>query len=525
MDQQLLEAARSWAPPSGFTAQARGPYWPKVDKSYQRDTRDIPIPPDFVPDPNPEAFPIPAGAPTITFGLVITVAEGYTYTGLNKLHHQGLRMFQWRVNSAGGIMLNGNATYVDLKVLAGGPDCSTFLILYDYLINTVGVDFLFSPVNPDCQKLSFLAEAYAVPIVNAPDFALAIYQQIPGIPFSTLNHTYSVAANYSLFSTACLQPVKEKGASTITILHAGTIGQDAVPTTERAIAELGLVAVINTTYLDSEKQRLAAAVGDGCSYLRPYIEQLKEVSPDILVYSLGEIYTDQGTECMHRQGYYPRAFWPFASSTLLNTDKAWMTSNSLQNDMWLGGTNTTDPIMVSVSDYERDFIRLWGTSQINLISYSAASTTAGTVLAKAIKLAGSVDAYDIRIAMHSLRFTSIIGEVYLVPGTQVFNHPFFCRQQGTGNQANSTFVIFPSTPSTVEVVYPALVSVPKEFTDSLKQRPWLNTARKVGIGVGAAVLFLLILGGAGAVFYFFGYKYYPIFIPKESVKDSEDAWQ
>ena len=501
------------------------PYWRARAFEGIKLERVIPVPVDFVPDPNPEAVPIPAGAPTVEFGLVITNADGYEQIGFNTLHHQGLRTFQMQANKMGKLVLNGTVHYVDLKVLSGGPACSSFLIEYEYLITVVGVQFLFMPVNPDCTQLAFLAEAYEIPIINAPDFALAIYQQIPSLPFASLKHTYSVAANYSLLAPSCLIPVIAAGAKTIAIVHAGTIGQDAVPAVEAAILSLGLTKAMNNTYLDNNELRTASSVGDGCSYVNPIIEQLKIAKPDILYYSLGDIYTDQGILCMHKKGYYPPAFWPFASSTVQNGPNAWQTSYSVINDMWLGGTNATDPLLVSVSDFTTYWTRLWGISQINLISYSATSSTAGTIAIEAINLAGTTDADAFNQAMHTIRFSSVIGDIYLVQGTQVFNHPFFCRQQGNGPTVNETFVIFPDTPSTVPVVYPAntLISIPPSFLESLRSRSWWTTGRKVGVGLGISFGVIIIVGGIAVAFYLLKFKYYAIFIPKGGAKEA-DHW-
>lgn len=513
-----LGAGRAVMPPD--------PYWHAKAWQGIKGQRDaIPVPVEFVPDPNPEAVPIPAGAPTVKFGVVVTNAAGYYDISFNTLHHQGLSTFAMQANKQKLLNFNGSVHYVDLKVLSGGPDCSSFLITYEYLISVVGVDFLFMPVNPNCTQLVFLAEAYEIPILNAPDFALAIYQQIPGLPFIGLNHTYSVSANYSLLVPSCLIPLQGK-AKTMAIVHAGSIGQDAVPAAEAAMVALGFKKAMNTTYLDIEELRAASSTGDVCDAIDPTIEALKKAKPDILYYSLGETYTDAGILCMHKKRYYPPAFFPFASSTVQNNkNESWETSLAVLPDMWLGDTNATDPVLVSVTDFTDYWTRLWGTSQINLISYSATSSSAGSVALLAINAANSTDPYLFREAMHSLRVSTVIGDLYLVEGTQVFNHPFFCRQQGNGPTVDSTTIIFPpDSPQVVPVVYPAntQIIIPASFLDSLSSPPWWTTGRKVGVGLGITFGVLLLAALiAGAIFVKF--RYHAIFIPKGGAKET-DHW-
>lgn len=502
------------------------PYWYQLAYQGIRQKRDIPLPITFVQDPNPDAVPIPFGAPTVTFGAVIVDASGYDNIDFHTVHHQGLRMFQSEANKQGMIILNNTVHYVDLKVLSGSPDCSTLIILYDYLITEAKVDFLFQPVNPNCTQLAFLAEAYHIPLINGPDFALTIYQGIPGLPFINLTQTYSLSSNYSQVMSSCLDPIVRKGAKSVAIVYAGTIGGSIIPAMEAAIISYNLTKAMPNLVLDNELQRQAAPIGDGCSYVKPYIEDFQKNRPDILFYSQGAVYTEQTIRCMQKELYYPPAFWIFGSTTLQNTDESWMSSLSVVNDLWPGGTNTSDPLFVSVIDYEASYLRLWGSTYANLISYAATSSTAGTITAQAINLAQSTDPDLFRQAMHSIRFESIIGDVYLVDGLQIFNHPFFCRQQGNGATSNQTFVISDGTPNTVEAIYPAdkLIIRPQSFLDSLRSKSWWTKGRIAGVSLGSSILFLLIVGAAGVLIYIES-KYHLIFIDKSGLpSDATSDW-
>lgn len=501
------------------------PYWYELAYAGVKQRRDgsIPIPISFLPDPNPEAVPIPDGAPTVTFGVVITDASGYDNSNFHSVHNQGLRMFQSQANKQGMIILNNTVHYVDLKVLSGGPDCSNLIILYDYLITETKVDFLFQPVNANCTQLAFLAEAYHVPLINGPDFALTISQSLPFLPYYNLTQTYSLSANYTQVMSSCMNPIVRKGAKTIAIVYVESVGGTIIPAVEGAIISYNLTKVMDNLLLDNDKQKEAGAIGNGCSYINPYIQQFKKTKPDILFFSQGNVYTEQSIRCMQRELYYPPAFWLFGSTALQNTAESWMSSLSIVNDLWPGDINTTDPLFTSGINYTADYIRLWGTSLINLISYAAQSSTAGTIIAQAINMAQSTDPDMFRQAMHTIRFQSIIGEVYLVDDTQIFNHPFFCRQQGNGATANQTYVISDDTINTVDAQYPAdqLISRPAAFLKSLKSKSWWTRPRVAGIVVGCTILFTLVVGALAGLVYL-EYKYNCIFIPKRELNTSEE---
>lgn len=502
------------------------PYWYNLAfRGVDSKKRDIPLPITFVEDPNPDTVPIPNGAPTVSFGVVIVDATGYDNIDFHTVNHQALRMFQSQTNRQGSLILNNTVHYVDLKVLSGSPDCSSFIILYNYLITEAKVDFLFQPVNPNCTQLAFLAEAYGVPLINGPDFALTIYQGIPFLPFYSLTQTYSLSANYSQVMTSCLNPIVRKGAKTVGIVYAGTIGGSIIPAMEAAIPVYNLSKAIDNLILDNDEQQKSSLIGDGCGYVKPYIKLFKEKKPDILFYSQGVVYTEQTIKCMQRELYYPPAFWIFGSTTLQNTADSWMSSLSIVNDLWPGGTNTSDPLFSSVTQFEADYLRLWGTTYFNLVSYAATSATGGTIAIQAINAAQSTDPDLFRVAMKTLRFESLIGETYMVEGSQIFNHPFFCRQQGNGPTSNQTFVISDDTPNTVDAVYPAdqLISRPQSFLDSLKHKSWWTQNRIAGIAVGASVFILIIIGLAGG-FWYLERKYHFIFIPKLET-NPDDEWQ
>ncbi len=494
------------------------------DLKYKRGP--VPLDVNFVLDPNPEAVLIPTGAPTITFGLVISDMPGYNDAIFNILHHQGIRTMQWRANTGLKLVMNGTVHYVDVKVISGGPDCGNFLISYEYLITVVGVDFLIHPVNPDCQKLAFLAEAYSIPLINSPDFYLGILQDIPATPYYNLTQLYTVAANYTLLAPSCLVPLVNKGAKTIALMSAGTIGQGVIPSTNAVIEPLGLTKVINDTLFDLEKQQEASRTSDPCSYVRPYINELKLIKPDIFVYSMGPAFTDEFTRCMRLASYYPPAYWIFTGNNLVGTKDAWMTSYSLKNDFWRQETNTTDPLLISVANYTEDFVRQWGSDQISLIAYSATSSTIGTLVIEALKSSNSVDSVRFRTAMRNLNVTTVIGRTYLVPGPQIFYNPFLCRQQGNGPQANESYIIFPpDAPSVNEVVYPALVSIDAVFAKSLLPNKYWTKPRVIGISVGLSLLALVLIITAGVLYYVFVIKYYTIFIPKkEPGTENVEKW-
>lgn len=470
----------------------------------------------FVPDPNPEAVPIPDGAPTISFGLVISDMPGYDDAIYSILHHRGIRMMQWRTNRDRKLVINGTVHYIDIKVLSGGPDCSNFLIAYEYLITEVKVDFLIHPVNPDCQRLPFLAESYGIPIINSPDYYLGILQNDPTLPYYNLTQLYTVAANYSLLVPSCLVPLALKGAKTIALMHAGSVGIGVIPFANAVIPFLNFTKVLNDSYFDLEKQKEASRTSKPCSYVQPYIDQLKIAKPDIFVYSMGPDFTDEFTRCLRLSSYYPPATYIYTGNGLPDTADAWMTSLTLRNDAWRDKTNVTDPLMVSVQNYTEDYIRLWNKTNMDLISYAATSSTIGTLVVEALKMSNSLDPARFRQAMRRLNVSTVIGETYLIDGPQIFYNPFLCRQYGNGRNANDSYIIFPfDAPTARAIVYPAVVEIDPVFARSLLPKRWLNISRKLGLGLGIGLGASLILIALGVLYYFGCYKNVILLIPNK----------
>lgn len=496
------------------------PYWYKLafeglEDEVRQKRGSVPLAVEFLADPNREAVSIPDGAPTITFGLVVSDMPGYNDAIYSNLHHQGVRTMQWRANSMKKLVVNNTVHYIDVKVISGGPACSNFLILYDYLITVTQVDFLIHPVNPDCQQLAFLAEAYGIPIINSPDYLLGILQSTPSLPYYNLTQLYTVAANYSLLVPSCLVPLVNKGAKTIALMTAGNVGIGVIPFTNALIGPLGLTKVLNDTTFDLEKQKEASRTPRPCSYVQSYIDELKLVKPDIFVYSMGPDFTDEFTRCLRLSDYYPPAYWIFTGNNLPDTADAWMTSHALRNDFWRDKTNVSDPLLVSVRNYTEDFVRQWGKGAISLIAYSATSSTIGTLVIEAVKAAGSTDPAKFRAAMRGLNVSTVIGETYLIDGPQIFYNPFLCRQQGNGPETNDSYIIYPFDAATArEVVYPASVNIDPVFAASLLPRKYWTKPRVIGISVGLTVAAIVLIVLAAVLYYFFVIKYHILAIPK-----------
>lgn len=462
-----------------------------------------PVPIELLSDPNPFAVPIPSGAPTIRVGLVVTDASGYDQLLYQEQNYWGIRTGQQYFNSRPGqVPINGTANYVEIVALSGGPSCSSFVLLYDYLISVKRVHLVMLPVNPGCPEIALLAAYYEVPTINAVDYTVAALSSIPGQQLYNLPYVYSVTGNTTLLGLACALPLRQKGALTYAVAYDESVANNVIGGIEQSCQALGMARVINTTVLSPARQDEVQNTRDQdvCTYLAPIIRNIRQADPDLLIMTFGSKYTDTFVTCMYRQKYEWRAMW-IITSTQFQGEELWKTHFTLTNELWVPGANYTDPHYVSVPDFTRTFVASWGNATISQISYAATSAAGLGLGINALQTANTLtDPEAFATAMDSTNYLSIIGNLYLVPSARkTIYHPFVCQQRGNDTNPFGRPVYPLDIPGLVEIIYPSGFRILASFLASIAGGRGLSGGGIAGIAVGGtifvvAVVIAIVLG-------------------------------
>lgn len=487
----------------------------------------IPLPIETVPNTDPISVTIPAGAPVIKFGVVITNVTGFPTNFYHELVYWGIRNAEYIVNSRmhSTFTYQGNDTYVQPVILNGGPSCSDFLILYDYLITELGVDVIMLPVSDNCPQIALLGQLRNILVLNPVDYTAAyLTQSGTGTAFYNASLVYSSTGDLGEFGTSCLLPVFTRGARTFATYY-DDIYKSTTSLIDQTALLLGMSAVINATAIDSARQ--TALGDDDCSYLRPFVLEIVAKKPDLLVVALG----DAGNaliKCLHIQRLYQTNAVFFVGGGTPAVEDRFHFAYLLSNGLWADGSDYVDPVLGSIPQYIDTHILLHGTKNLAQLSYGAGFSAAISSVVHVLNntyLPMSL----LPSALDAMNYTSITGPTYLLQSTAGKNvrRTVYCQQRGNNASEPSGKVISPAdTPGGAEPVYPGLISWPQEYADyvqSLYQKKKSHTlAIVLGSTIGGIALILLV---AGVALFVLWKLFHVIFISKKTIDpEANDTW-
>jgi hypothetical protein len=445
---------------------------------------------------------------------VTTNTPGFDNLVYDVLENQGLSTAMYIANSIGGATFAGEQHFVETLSLYGGPDCTDFLILYEYLITTAGIDYMIYPTTNGCPELALLSEFYKIVNMNSNDFVFTILSlSVP--PFNTLIYTYSFNVNYSTSAESCLKPMFDKGARTYAVFYDIPTAAVVVPGIEATAASYGMTRLINDTILDTDIQAKHLQDGDKCGYFNDLFKELIKADPDMVIGSFG-IYIDDLIDCMHRykrKFYNPPSLWLISGSFFQNED-LWEVEGSVVADYWVPNANFTDPYLVSVAHWNQVFESTWVN---NTFHYSGFPPTIGVSVTLLLNALVSTNGTDILTGLNNNNLLTVVGEMYLLPGTKIYYHPFYCSQRINATNAISGSVIYPyNTLGVVEAVFPWNFLFPVSFREELKVTTYWQR-HKVAIIIGSVIGFLGLIVLIGGIIYFIK-GYYVVLIPDKGLE-------
>lgn len=494
---------------------------------HGRAKRQVPFPLAFAPDPNPYAIPIPDGAPTLKVGFGFVNVTGSTSGYFHDLAHKGLRFVEYTVNKAGGFLLNGTRTYLQPIVINSGPACANHLIVYDYMIKSLGVDAIVTPVNEGCPEVGLLGQVEGVMVLNAVDYALPyLTSLIPGTPFFNASGIYSLTGDLTDISLACIKPLIPKGLKTVAIYSEPSGGGIVSDIIEESLGPLGLTLVANNTQMSSAAQLEAIKSGKECSYVDPFVDDIVETKPDLIV--LG--FNDNSltfVKCIRTRLYAGSAIYFITAATPSPEDRP-LFSYTLLNELFAAGSDYVDPVLGPALTFPARYSELMTDAYIAQVSYGAGVATIVGALVHVLNGTGAT-METAREALDAVNITSLTGPMFKAPGAgKILNRPAYCQQRADDDKPSGR-IIFPyDTPTgnstrAADAIFPALLTFTDEwraYVKSLNKKDRL-TRRQINIVVGSVCGFIgLLIIGAFVTWFVITRKYRILWFERAEV----DKW-
>lgn len=512
---EIFARAEVWKRTGGFSN-------PENRRAARQVAVNVTAPPIlFSPNPDPNPFVIPPGAPTIRVGRTWPQSPGNPETPFGLNAEQGFRTGERIFNSLGGMMYRGQQTYLEYITYNDGGDPALMPLLYERLITVDGAVFLQTPVHYIGSIVALVAEAYEIPLINTCDYTLPILMDSDPA-YMNLKWTWDLASNYFTAGEACVKAIYDSGARSLVsfeVPESPFFADQAI----NAARALNMAVPFNKTVF-SIADAIASYRNRGnpnnCSYFDPFIDQLIAADPDIL-YGSALTETEQLMNCIYRRKYRPRALVITVGAPGPRSPTFWKSVGLLAQNTWVNGANYADPFIPSQDYYVDLYDEMWNTGDRSL-GYQA-SHFVGTALGLyCIQQSNSTDPALIGACLTALNISTILGRLYLLNGTRHYVRPYICQQILDLN--NTLAIVYPPDyVDVVPVVYPwsMLNFFPKAFLDSLKEPTGISRRDRTLIITFTVVFGVLLLAG------FIGYKvlrarYHTVFIAKGNNQGGAD---
>lgn len=471
----------------------------------------------------------------IRWGRTHCNSTGNPQNYYTKSNHQSYATVAYYVNEVlGGILLNGSRYLVDDINYNDGADCNIMKILYQYMVDVLGAQFLFAPVSPDCSVLSKFAESRAIPFGNAGDYSLLILRITPnattpydnepwadGISYDDLKWTFNGMNDITQGGSSCAEAMtnptyidqSDADPGTPVRVRTAVFGSNQAEVPYLAATQKGqLIARGVTEVYPEQNWNLNAIVAQKCGYLNPTLKAWKDLKPDFIYMITGASNSSVGLECLHALNYEsPILMIPTA---LDDTTADWHTIGIVQESPFFASINFADQIFGTYQNFVDSYSLLWNDT-VTFYELTFASTA--VVLLSCIENTQSLDSNVVMACIRKFNQSTIYGQVSFNPNGLYVDRPNVCLQKTGRGKYN---VVFPRD-------YPdaQLLEMPSQFemnkTWYKEQQPprGLTRSNKAIIGVFSALGGLALLA---AIAVFIVSRKYHLFIFKKV--PGQDTW-
>jgi hypothetical protein len=471
----------------------------------------------------------------ISWGRTHTNTTGSPQNYYTFLNDQAYRTVVYQVNEVlGGVLLNGSRYVINDINYNDGADCTLMKILYEYMVDTDGAQFLFSPTSYDCSVLAKFAESRDMLFGNGADASLLILEFTNGttpydtdpwavnITYTGLQWTYNLQNDIATYFTSCGTAMTDP-----TYIDQSGVAEGDPPARIRTMAFAANEAEVPGVTLQCRAVLLGLNVTEvypvqdlslddllteQCTYLdNGTFDGWMHARPDFTFLITGASNGSLGYTCMHERHYQPPL--TMSPTDVDPTFAAWQVAGMVRDIPFFASIDFTDPVMGTFSNFVTIYETLFDVVP-TFYEFGIASTA--IVLLDCINSTQSLDQYVVRECIRAYNKTTMYGAISFVQPGWYLPRPNVCVQR---HDNYTDLVVFPlDYPARVPMLFPYPFVFNQTWLDQFNS-PAITTVQWGLIGMGIAILVILLV--VLVVFLVATKIYHVIFIPKD---EHNDEW-
>jgi branched-chain amino acid transport system substrate-binding protein len=338
-----------------------------------------------------------AAAQPVVVGTVVSQSGPHVEPA--EPYRRGLLVWQDEINAAGGLL----GRQVDLRILDDASSATRNAPLYEQLIRQDRADLLIGPYGTAATLLAAAtAERARRVLINGAGPGRAVHRRAPRYIFQT-------GIPYAAYGPALLALLQAEGLSRIVVLARDD-------SASKEMAE-GLRAAVSASGIET----YGADVID----FKPFVEKALAAKAEAWIAFGGARDAADMVRTFHRMGYAPRLFFARGAAEpkfvpMIGQD-AEFTLTSIEYDA-----------RFATPGNDR-FVKAYSAKWAEPPPLAAAEGyVAGTVLAAAVRRAGSLDQEKLREALGAIEVDAVLGKQKMNPsgGEQVAAHPTLAQIRG-----------------------------------------------------------------------------------------------
>ncbi|HXM82030.1 MAG TPA: amino acid ABC transporter substrate-binding protein [Burkholderiales bacterium] len=328
-----------------------------------------------------------AADPPLVVGAV--VSQSGAYADLAQGYRKGLLVWQDEVNAGGGLL----GRQIELRLLDDGSEATRNSALYQELIHGAKADALIGPFGTAATLMAAPeAENSRRVMVNGAGSSLAVHQRLP-------RYVFQSAVPYASYGAGVLEIAREQGYRSLFILARDDLSsQEMAESTRESALKQGFTVGPVETY------------GGGLDTYAPQVVKAINAQADAWIAFGPPRDAADMVKTFKKVGYAPKLFFARAAA-----EPKFIELVGQDAEFSLAAADYHPRLKTHGNDR---FVKLYSEKWSTLPGAAAAEGyAAGTVLAEALRRAGSADQEKLREALAALELDTVLGRYKVDPKT------------------------------------------------------------------------------------------------------------